>query len=709
MGSMLGSPDSRRFSDFYLRLSWICGAAALIVACVAIRWCWGTRDVEAQAPVPHRVAPVGAALPASVAPPGAARPVSSAPQTNPNLAAVVNGEPISRAELGKECLRRFGAEVLESMVNRQLILFACKTRNITITAQDVEHEITTMASKFGLSNDRWFEMLQKERNISPQQYRNEIVWPTVALKKLAAEKIQVGQEEFKQAWESEYGPRVKVRMISVTSAKKAEELRAKAMASPEEFASLAKDFSEDENSAAARGLVPPIRKHAGDAKLEKAAFSLEEGSISPVIQVGNQHVLLKCEKQMAAADIPAQFRKEAEERVMNTVRERKMRSASTELFSKLQNEAKVENVYNDAQREAKNPGVAAIVNGRTITVAELAEECLLRNGAETLEGEINRRLLMQALKARGQKVTEADIDTEIARAAKSYGFQKRDGSPDVDTWLKRVTQEQNVSIELYVRDAVWPSVALKELVGDSVKVTDEDIKKGFESNYGERVEAMVIVLGNQRQAQQVWDMARKNSTEEFFGQLAATYSIEPISKANSGRVPPIRKHSGQPTLEKEAFALAKNELSGIVVMGDKFVVMRCLGRTKPVAVDFKDVREQLHQDLMEKQTRIAMAQQFDSLRESGRWENFLTGESHSGKTAKASFTSPSTTPNFNPRAGIPTNGTSPARTPTGIAPGGVGSAGGGVSPASATAPTGEVGPRYAQPNNVPRTLPPIAR
>ena len=37
------------------------------------------------------------------------------------IMAVVNGEQITRTELGRECIRRYGEEVLESMVNRQLI------------------------------------------------------------------------------------------------------------------------------------------------------------------------------------------------------------------------------------------------------------------------------------------------------------------------------------------------------------------------------------------------------------------------------------------------------------------------------------------------------------------------------------------------------------------------------------------------------------
>ena len=60
---------------------------------------------------------------------------------------------------------------------------------------------------------------------------------------------------------------------------------------------------------------------------------------------------------------------------------------------------------------------------------------------------------------------------------------------------------------------------------------------------------MAIVLGDQRTAQKVWEMARNNPTDKFFGELAAQYSIEPTSQSNFGKVPPIRRFGGQPAIE----------------------------------------------------------------------------------------------------------------------------------------------------------------
>ena len=552
---------------------------------------------------------------------------------NPSMKtmALVNGQQITRQQLADECVRHFGSEVLESVVNKHLIWQACKTRGIDITDQDVDREITRLASKFGLSPGRWLTLLQRERDLSPEQYRREIIWPTLALRALAASQIVVTQQELQEAYETEYGPRVKVRAITVSARKKAEQVHQLAIAKPDSFGDLAKQYSEDA-SASVNGLVPPIRKHLGNADLERAAFSLKAGEISSIIQVANQYVILKCEKQLPEIYVATRFRKDAEDRIRDQVQDQKLRGTAAQLFKQLQDEAHVTNVFNNPALRKKMPGVAALINGQKISMQQLAEECIARHGKEVLDGEINRQVLLQELKRRSMDVTQEDINREISRAADAYGYMKKDGTPDIEKWLETVTKKGKSTVELYVRDAVWPSVALKKMVNPRVTVTDEDIQKGFISNYGPRVEALAIVLTNQREAQKVWEMARNNPTDTFFGELAHQYSVDPISRENFGRVPPIRRYGGRPELEKEAFSLQPGQLSGIIASEDKYVILRCSGQTTPVVAKMDaEVRAELVKDIREKKLRLAMNVEFDRLREEAQIDNFLAGTSQAGK------------------------------------------------------------------------------
>jgi hypothetical protein len=191
-----------------------------------------------------------------------------------------------------------------------------------------------------------------------------------------------------------------------------------------------------------------------------------------------------------------------------------------------------------------------------------------------------------------------------------------------------VTREEKIPLRLYLQDVVWPTVALKKLVG-SVPVTQEDLDRAFAATFGPRARCRIIVLDNQRRAQEVWQLARQKPTTEHIATLAEQYSVDPTTKALRGEAPPIRRWGGQPTLEREAFALQPGELSGVVQVADRFMVIFCEGFTEPAQVSPTEVRDELHADIFEKKQRIEMGRHFSHLRERAAIDNFLAGTSQS--------------------------------------------------------------------------------
>jgi parvulin-like peptidyl-prolyl isomerase len=118
-------------------------------------------------------------------------------------------------------------------------------------------------------------------------------------------------------------------------------------------------------------------------------------------------------------------------------------------------------------------------------------------------------------------------------------------------------------------------------------------------------------------------MARRDPTADNFGQLAEQYSTEPGSRSLRGKVPPIQMHGGQPALEQQAFALKEGEISGVIQVGEKFVILFCEGLTKPEGVEMSEVASILRSDLHEKKIRLAMAKEFDRLQDAADVENIL--------------------------------------------------------------------------------------
>ncbi len=544
--------------------------------------------------------------------------------------AVVNSEPISRQQLADECLLHYGNEVLESIVNRTLILVSCQRHNIVVTDEQIDAEIERMAQKFQIGKEQWIKLLEKERGISYDRYAHDIIWPTLALRELAKDHLQITRQEIDDAYESEFGPAVKVRLIAMENLQKAKEVHAQALAHPEDFGALAKKHSQDVNSASAYGLIQPIRHHLGDPQLEAAAFALKKGETSNIVQVGNLYVFVKCEEHLPPTKVD---RSKVEQHLYDALRERKLRNAASDVFKQLQGEARVEIVYNDPIKSKQLPGVAAMINGHKIPVRDLAEECIDRYGTDVLDGAINRLIIEQALRKRQTKVADADIQTEIARAAIAMGKENSAGGPDVEGWLEYVTSKEGITRAVYVRDEVWPSAALKKLVGSAVKVTQEDMKRGYEANYGPKVRCRAIVVNNQRRAQEIWDEAREalglgpEEALKKFGDLAAEHSIEVGSRSLRGEVPPIQKYGGQPLVEEEAFKLSPdNPLSAIVQVGGTYVILFYEGRTKPIGTSFTEVQELIYADIQEKKLRVAMANAFENLKDSSQVDNFLTGD-----------------------------------------------------------------------------------
>ena len=608
----------RRFGVFF------CGLL-VIAAAVAARHYWPAETADAETP------PRVATAPGRAAPNRSATPLATRSQTHPTVAAIVNGEEISRDILARECVRHFGKDVLETMMNRKLIQLHCQENDIVITNADISAEIERNAAAAKLSREMFLQLLQEERGVSPEQYARDLVWPKYAMRRLAADKLEVSEKDINKALETDYGPRIKARIIVLDEQHAADQVRRAALADPESFAKLATKHSIDRDTASNGGRIQAIRLHVGDPQIEQVAFNMNVGEISPIITVGNQFVVLKCEGQIPATRANRARIPQIKEQILAG----KLRDAGQDLFHQLQKDAVVQNVMNNPELSKTMPGVAATINGRPITLKELREECLELHGERVLTGVINRMLLQQQIRKSDLKVTQEEIVQEVARAAVSADIIDKEGKADFKRWLEVITKQHDLTEQLYVDTIVWPSVALKKLVGQDVKVTEEELQKAFDSSYGPRVSCKAIFLGNHRRALEVWDKARRNPTSEFFGDLAAEYSNERGSRSLRGTIPPIRRYAGNPTLEKAAFALQPGEISTVVQVGqEQYVVLLCESYTKPIDVEMADVREFLLRGMHEKKLRVAMANHFEKILDKSRIVNHINPEaSHEPKKA----------------------------------------------------------------------------
>ena len=274
------------------------------------------------------------------APAGRAGTAALGPKKDKQIAKV-GKRYISLEELSAECIRRIGKEVLDNLINREIIQQACDDMGIEVSEAEVSKAIDKQAKDLGLTADQLLQMSEAERNITPSQYRRDIVWPMLALRKIAGEDVKVSDDDIKKAFIRNYGPRVKARAIVLDHSRRAAEVWQKAQDNPEDFTRLVKQYSVDPASRPLEGVIPPIQRFAGSKELENVAFKLKEGEISGVVQVGlNHYIILKCEGR---TDPIVKDIAEVRDILIQELREEKINVAVAKTFEELKNKARVDN------------------------------------------------------------------------------------------------------------------------------------------------------------------------------------------------------------------------------------------------------------------------------------------------------------------------------------------------------------------------------
>ena len=545
----------------------------------------------------------------------------------PKVVADVGGEKILEADLAEECLRQHGTEELKDVIKKYLIQLECQRLKITVTQQEVNNEVARMAGTFKFSTEEWLELLEKERGITKEQYMADIIWPILAINKIGGAKLNVSEEEIQKEFNARFGPAVQVRQILLHSRAEAERVLAEVRANPEAFASIAKNRSQDPASKPYGGLLQPIRRHTVHSSLEQVVFALNPGEVSPIVEhpVGC-FFIYRCEQHLQPQNID--IAKVREQLVMKA-RDVKIRAVAEEVFTDLQHRATINVVFGNPEKSAQFPGVAAVVNGQTISRDSLASRCLKLYGKTVLNEMISKKIIDIDCRKQGVTITEADLDAEIREMAMLHTPLKPDGQPNIELYLRIATQDFKTSLDVHRGYTVWPMLALKRLSRNMIQITEDDLRKSFEANFGAKVRCLAIVLDarDQRRALDVWELANRHRTQENFGDLAEKYSADPETRVGRGVVPPIARHCGQLKLEQEAFSLKPGEISQIVQVDDSLVILYCLGIEPPAITDINEVRQDLITDIFSKKEKLAIAQYYEGLLAQTAVDNYLTGES----------------------------------------------------------------------------------
>jgi parvulin-like peptidyl-prolyl isomerase len=302
--------------------------------------------------------------------------------------AIVNGEVITRQQVADETIARHGKEILDILIARRLIDQELKKRKLEITNAEIDAEIDSVAHRMaGIGREAWLRTLDKERGISPLQYSRDIIYPTIALRKLATPRVVVTDEDMKDAYEANFGARLYARIITADREREAIEIWEELKKNPGGFETLAKEKSKDSATRGLGGLLSePIARHAfprpvsdsaflqlvdGDPNDKDPAHKPKDGDISGVIQV-NQGSWVIIRRERLEPDRPYDTKDQVLRAQLNgQMFDAKIKDEMTKVFNLLMTDAEIDNRLSGKVQMAREQSDQGFQDARAAADREL--------------------------------------------------------------------------------------------------------------------------------------------------------------------------------------------------------------------------------------------------------------------------------------------------------------------------------------------------
>lgn len=275
--------------------------------------------------------------------------MTTLPVAGEEVAAIVNGQPITKTRLVNALLARTGRLVLNQLIDETLIRQAAKQHNVTVTKQEVDEKVQALRKKVEDAQARtgldWVGWLAAQ-DVSEKVLR-EALEVDLLVQKIVEPQVKVTDDEVQQYYtakkmELKQPAAAHVAIIAVETEAEAKKLL-KQIQDGADFAAVAKEHSLDPTSKSNGGDIGWILK----GPLAEAAFKMTPGQVAgPIadqVEVNGapktyQFLVKLIEKRQE--HIPTY--EEAKAPIHKAMFEHKMRVKTAQWYANLRKEAKIE-------------------------------------------------------------------------------------------------------------------------------------------------------------------------------------------------------------------------------------------------------------------------------------------------------------------------------------------------------------------------------
>ena len=289
-----------------------------------------------------------APLPAAAAAAAAAAPTLSDYGQRP-VAFVHDNEVITREQLGEYLIARFGAERLPLLINKILIEEACRAKGIEVTPAEVEASFAEDLANMGnITQADFVDKVLKQYKKTLYEWKEDVIRPKLLMGKLVHDRVQVTEEDIRAGFDAYHGEKIDCQLIYWPRAEEriAQEQYAAIRDSAKEFDDKAKMQANTVLAARGGHLDQPIgHRTTGSDEVERQAFQLQPGEVSPLISTPDGVVVLKCLKRIPP-DTTVSLESERA-KLYKEVFEKKLALEIRKAFAEIQQQAKVRKLLTD--------------------------------------------------------------------------------------------------------------------------------------------------------------------------------------------------------------------------------------------------------------------------------------------------------------------------------------------------------------------------
>jgi RNA polymerase sigma factor (sigma-70 family) len=223
------------------------------------------------------------------------------PDRSSPVAVIFGDVPITRADMGEHLLHRMRKEQLQAYVNRRILEHACRERGITVTEREIEAALAREMETLGGGRPTLDRFLINT-NKTLLEWKEDVIRPRLMMRKLCQDRVHVTERLLRRAFEAEYGEKVECQMVLWPKEEdQPDRIYLLSLDRDDRAFELAAGNQRRKSLAVTNGRIPPFGRHGfGNSQIEKAAFSLRPGEVSPPLDTPEGMVVLKCLRRLPA-------------------------------------------------------------------------------------------------------------------------------------------------------------------------------------------------------------------------------------------------------------------------------------------------------------------------------------------------------------------------------------------------------------------------